>query len=64
VLSVITVHSFFNDELIWHAPLYFLIVLGYAELLRRHRSVRKPHAPALTFALPRPMSSSRPYKPA
>lgn len=35
ILGVITVRSFVNVELIWHAPQFFLIVLGYAELLRR-----------------------------
>ena len=35
VLGVITVRSFVNVELIWHAPQFFLVVLGYAELLRR-----------------------------
>jgi len=37
VLGVITVHSFFNDELAWHAPLLLLVILGWAELLRRRR---------------------------
>jgi len=37
VLIVLVVHSFFNVELIWHAPLFFLIVLGWAELLRRKK---------------------------
>lgn len=35
VLAVITVRSFVNVELIWHAPQFFLAVLGYAELMRR-----------------------------
>lgn len=35
VLGVITIRSFFNAELVWHAPQFFLVVLGYAELLRR-----------------------------
>lgn len=38
VMAVLTVHSFFNVELIWHAPLFFLVVLGYAEFLRRKRA--------------------------
>ncbi len=37
VLSVITIHSIFNDELTWHAPLLFMVVLGCAELLRRRK---------------------------
>jgi O-antigen ligase len=40
VLIVLVVHSFFNVELIWHAPLFFLIVLGWAELLRRKQQQR------------------------
>jgi O-antigen ligase len=35
VMGILTVHSFFNVELIWHAPLLFLVVLGYAEMMRR-----------------------------
>ena len=35
ILGVITVRSLVNVELIWHAPQFFLVVLGYAELLRR-----------------------------
>jgi len=35
VLAVITVRSAVNVELIWHAPQFFLAVLGCAELLRR-----------------------------
>lgn len=35
VLGVITLHSFFNVEIVWQAPLAFLAVLGYAEFLRR-----------------------------
>jgi hypothetical protein len=37
VLSVITIHSIFNDELTWHAPLLFMVTLGCAELLRRRQ---------------------------
>lgn len=35
ILAIITARSFFTDLLVWHAPLVFLLVLGYAELLRR-----------------------------
>jgi len=35
VLGVVTLHSFFNVEIVWQAPLAFLTVLGYAEFLRR-----------------------------
>jgi O-antigen ligase len=35
VLGVITVRSIFTPNLIWHFPMVFLLVLGYAEALRR-----------------------------
>jgi hypothetical protein len=41
VLGVITVRSFVNVELIWHAPQFFLAVLGYAELLRRRAKANR-----------------------
>ncbi len=41
VLAVITVRSFFTVQFVWHLPLDFLVVLGYAEFLRRSR-----HLPA------------------
>jgi hypothetical protein len=34
-MGLLTLHSFFNVELIWHAPLLFFVVLGYSEMLRR-----------------------------
>jgi len=46
VLGVITVRSFVNVELIWHAPQFFLVVLGYAELLRRRAKLGRPFQPA------------------
>lgn len=39
VMGLLTLHSFFNVELIWHAPLLFFVVLGYAEMLRRRIKV-------------------------
>jgi len=35
ILGVLTIRSFFNTEFVWHAPQYFLVILGYAEFLRR-----------------------------
>jgi O-antigen ligase len=35
VMGLLTLHSFFNNELSWHCPLTFFAVLGYAEFLRR-----------------------------
>jgi hypothetical protein len=40
VLASITLRSFFNDELIWHTPFLFMIVIGSAEFLRRR--MRQP----------------------
>jgi hypothetical protein len=37
VLGVITLRSFFNVELSWHAPFLYLAVVMYAEFLRRKR---------------------------
>lgn len=35
ILTVLSVRSMFTSELVWHPPLLFLLVLGYAEFLRR-----------------------------
>jgi len=35
VLSIVTVRSFATVQLMWHPALVFLVVLGYAEFLRR-----------------------------
>ena len=37
VLGVVTVRSFFNAHLVWHSSLQFLVLLGYAEFLRRQQ---------------------------
>ena len=37
VLSVLTVRSFLSTGFIWHPSLFFLLILGYAEFLRRRR---------------------------
>jgi O-antigen ligase len=41
ILGIISLRSFFNVELSWHAPFLFLVVLGYAEFLRRKKKQRK-----------------------
>ncbi|MFZ0759279.1 MAG: O-antigen ligase family protein [Candidatus Sulfotelmatobacter sp.] len=46
ILGIVTLHSFFNVEIIWQAPLAFLAVLGYAELLRRKHSRVPANLPA------------------
>ena len=38
VLGVLTARSMFSVTMIWHPAVEFLVVLGYAELLRRGRS--------------------------
>jgi O-antigen ligase len=37
ILSVLSVRAIFSGVLVLHAPLFFLLVVGYAELLRRSR---------------------------
>jgi O-antigen ligase len=36
ILGMLTLHSFFNDELSWHCPLLYFAILGYAEFLRMY----------------------------
>jgi len=36
LLGMLTLHSFFNDELSWHCPLLYFSILGYAEYLRTY----------------------------
>jgi hypothetical protein len=49
ILGIITLRSFFNVEMSWHAPFLFLIVVGYAEFLRR-RKVQRAH-PVVSHAV-------------
>jgi O-Antigen ligase len=35
LLGMLTLHSFFNNELSWHAPLLYFSILAYAEFIRR-----------------------------
>jgi len=42
VLALLSIHSFFNNDLSYHPPLMFLAVLGYAELLRRKAKRQQP----------------------
>ncbi len=35
VVFLLFIHSFFNVELTWHAPMFFLVCVGWAEFLRR-----------------------------
>ena len=54
LLGMLTIHSFFNDELSWHCPLLYFAILGYAEFLRTYP--KRAHAEAL---VPRPASGFR-----
>jgi O-antigen ligase len=45
LLGLLTLHSFFNDELSWHSPLLYFAILGYAEFVRRHRKGELGDAP-------------------
>jgi hypothetical protein len=40
VFGVLTVRSFFNVELSWHAPLLYFTVIAYAEFVRRQRQAQ------------------------
>lgn len=35
LLAMLTLHSFFNDEMSWHAPLLYFSIVAYAEFARR-----------------------------
>jgi len=60
LLGMLTMHSFFNDELSWHCPLLYFAILGYAEFIRTYPKVqpnsafeRRPlYRTALTEAVP------------
>jgi hypothetical protein len=45
VMTVITIHSFVNVEMTWHHPTLFLIILGWAEFMRR-KLLRPSRTPA------------------
>jgi O-antigen ligase len=45
LLGMLTVHSFFNDELSWHCPLLYFAILGYAEFVRVHMKADPVPAP-------------------
>jgi O-antigen ligase len=40
ILTILTVRSAFSDTMVIHAPLFFLLVLGYAEYLHRKTSIK------------------------
>jgi len=47
LLGMLTLHSFFNDELSWHCPLLYFSILAYAEFIRVHRKAEPVYASAL-----------------
>ncbi len=46
LLGLLTLHSFFNDEISWHCPLLYFAILGYAEFVRQQRKAEPVYAPA------------------
>ncbi len=40
LLGMLTLHSFFNDELSWHCPLLYFAILGYAEFIRTYPKIQ------------------------
>ncbi len=44
LLGMLTMHSFFNDELSWHCPLLYFAILGYAEWVRVQRKTQRTYA--------------------
>jgi len=44
LLGMLTVHSFFNDELSWHCPLLYFAILGYAEFVRAQSKAEPVYA--------------------
>jgi O-antigen ligase len=47
LLGMLTLHSFFNDELSWHCPLLYFAILGYAEYVRVQGKADHPGHPRL-----------------
>jgi O-antigen ligase len=44
VLAIITIRSFLSVNIIWHPAVAFILIVGYAEFLRRNRQTLKPCA--------------------
>jgi O-antigen ligase len=60
VMTVITIHSFVNVEMTWHHPTLFLIILGWAEFMRRKLSRPTAAAPPQQFRQElRPITSAQ-----
>ena len=50
LLGMLTLHSFFNDELSWHCPLLYFAILGYAEFTRVRLKPQRAYEPSSTKA--------------
>lgn len=66
LLGMLTMHSFFNDELSWHCPLLYFAILGYAEFIRTYPKVqagfaleRRPLYQALSKEVPQQQLSTK-----
>ena len=53
LLGMLTVHSFFNDELSWHCPLLYFAILGYAEFVRVQSRTDSSYAASAHRSSPR-----------
>jgi O-Antigen ligase len=59
VMTVITIHSFVNVEMTWHHPTLFLMVLGWAEFMRRKRKSGPLSKPERFYQGPELLASVR-----
>jgi O-Antigen ligase len=59
VMTVITIHSFVNVEMTWHHPTLFLMVLGWAEFMRRKRKSKPSSKPERFYQDPELFASVR-----
>lgn len=57
VMAIITIHSFVNVEMTWHHPTLFLMILGWAEFMRRRLKAQQ-RVPAPVFAPPQVYKNS------
>jgi hypothetical protein len=53
VMAMLTIHSFVNVEMTWHHPTLFLMILGWAEFMRRRMKARAPTPAPATAQLQR-----------
>lgn len=58
VMAIITIHSFVNVEMTWHHPTLFLMILGWAEFMRRRLKARPP-VPTQLYRNPVPVVQYR-----